>query len=127
MSLAERRAATGASGEAQARRYLEARGYQFVERNWHCQAGELDLIMLDGRELVFIEVKTRRGEAAGRAGESVSRSKATKLLKSGAWFVAAHQQYENMIWRCDLVAITIDPNTGASSVQHEENAIVRDS
>ncbi|MEJ7837574.1 MAG: YraN family protein [Thermomicrobiales bacterium] len=127
MSLAERRAATGASGEAQARRYLEAHGYQFVERNWHCQAGELDLVMLDGQELVFVEVKTRRGEAAGRAGESVSRSKATKLLKSGEWYVATHRQFENLIWRCDLVAITIDPNTGVSTFQHDVNAIVRDS
>lgn len=126
MSNPDRRAVTGASGEAQARRYLEARGYEFIAQNWHCQVGELDLVMTDSGELVFVEVKTRRGEASGRAAESVTREKAGKLLKSGEWFISVHQQYEDLIWRIDLVAITIHPKTSVASVQHEINAIVRD-
>jgi putative endonuclease len=126
LSTPERRIATGTSGEAHARRYLEARGYRFIAKNWHCPDGELDLVMIDGHELVFIEVKTRRGEYSGRAAESVSTSKARKLLASGEWFIDAHPQYQDMIWRCDLVAITINPRSGIASVQHEINAIVED-
>lgn len=126
MSTPDRRSVTGSSGEAQARRYLEDLGYRFLEQNWYCQAGEIDLVMLDQNELVFVEVKTRRGEASGRAAEAVSRSKAAKLLKSGEWFVSTHQSYEDLIWRCDLVAITIDPRTGVTHLQHEINAIVHD-
>lgn len=126
MSAPDRRAATGTSGEAQARRFLEGLGFVFLEQNWYCQVGEIDLVMLDRHELVFVEVKTRRGEASGRAAESVSRAKAAKLLKSGEWYVSTHQRFEDMIWRCDLVAITIDPRTGVAHVQHEINAIIRD-
>ena len=126
MSSTNRRAATGTSGEAQARRYLEARGYTFIAQNWYCQSGELDLIMLDGNELVFVEVKTRRGERSGRAGESVSDSKARKLLDSGEWFIGTHPKYEDLAWRCDLVAITIHPTTVVATVQHEINAILDD-
>ena len=126
MSVPDRRAVTGATGGAHARRFLEAQGYEFITSNWHCQVGELDLVMTHAGELVFVEVKTRRGEASGRAGESVTREKARKLLKSGEWFISVHQQYDNMIWRIDLVAITIHPGTGVASVQHEVNAIVRD-
>jgi putative endonuclease len=126
LNAPDRRIATGSSGEAHARRYLEARGYRFVAKNWHCPDGELDLVMIDGHELVFVEVKTRRGELSGRAGESVSASKTRKILASGEWFIGAHPKYDHMIWRCDLVAITIDPKTGVASVQHEINAIVED-
>jgi putative endonuclease len=126
LSASDRRIATGASGEAHARRFLEVKGYTFVASNWFCQAGELDLVMIDRTELVFVEVKTRRGEYSGRASESVSRSKATKLLTSGEWFIGTHPQYEDMVWRCDLVAITIHPKTGVATVQHEINAIVED-
>ena len=43
----------GDAGEREARRLLEAAGYAFVAANWHCAAGELDLVMQDGAELVF--------------------------------------------------------------------------
>ena len=51
----------GDQGEGHARRYLEARGLTFVAANWRCPAGELDLVMRDGDEIVFVEVKTRHG------------------------------------------------------------------
>lgn len=54
--------AIGIAGERHARMMLEAHGYQFLASNWHCSAGELDLVMLDCDLLVFVEVKTRQGE-----------------------------------------------------------------
>jgi uncharacterized protein (TIGR00252 family) len=60
------RSRLGKSGEELARRYLERKGFDFVAANWRCRAGELDLVMRDGDTLVFVEVKTRHGEAAGR-------------------------------------------------------------
>ena len=61
----------GAAGERLARRHLEHQGYEFIAANWRRPYGELDLIMRDGDTLVFIEVKTRRGERFGSAEESV--------------------------------------------------------
>jgi putative endonuclease len=123
MSATDHRRRLGENGEAVARRHLEARGLTFVTRNWHCRAGELDLVMLDGDVLVFVEVKTRNGERAGRAEEAISPSKARKLLAAGEWFVADHPKYQDLAWRCDLVAITIGRD-GTARIDHYVNAIV---
>lgn len=114
----------GRLGEHHARLLLEGRGYRFVTSNWHCRAGELDLVMLDGDELVFIEVKTRRGERAGRADDAITGTKAGKLLAAGEWFVADHPEHGDRIWRVDLVAVTIDPTSGVATANHYINAIV---
>jgi putative endonuclease len=114
----------GRAGERHAWLKLEAMGYRFVTSNWHCQAGELDLVMLDGEELVFVEVKTRRGERAGRADDAISSAKARKLLAAGEWFVTEHPEHQDRIWRIDLVAITVAPGNGTATVNHYINAIV---
>ena len=111
----------GDAGEREARRLLEAAGYAFVAANWHCAAGELDLVMQDGAELVFVEVKTRRGERAGRAEEAITASKTAKLLAAGEWFVAKHPEWHGAIWRVDLFAITLGPDGRVERVVHEQN------
>lgn len=114
----------GRLGERHARLLLEGRGYSFVTSNWHCRSGELDLVMLDGDELVFVEVKTRRGERAGRADDAISHSKGAKLLATGEWFVSEHPEHHARVWRVDLVAVTIDARTGVTNANHYINAIV---
>jgi len=79
--------------------------------------------MIDGDELVFVEVKTRRGERSGRAEEAVSSTKAVKLLKSAEWFVAQHPEFQLRIWRCDLVAVTFADQRDPQVI-HYVNAIV---
>ena len=113
----------GKQGERIARGYLAARGYVFVAANWHCRAGELDLVMIDGDELVFAEVKTRRGERSGRAEEAVSSSKVVKVLAAAEWFLADHPELQERIWRCDIVAVTIRSG-GLPDIRHYVNAIV---
>lgn len=114
----------GRLGERHARLLLEGRGYRFVAANWHCLSGELDLVMLDGEELVFVEVKTRRGDRAGRADDAISDGKADNLLTAGEWFVSEHPEHQHRIWRIDLVAVTIHPATGVATANHYVNAIV---
>ena len=115
--------ALGKQGERIARGYLEDRGYVFVAANWHCQAGELDLVMIDGDDLVFAEVKTRRGERSGRAEEAVSSSKVARVLASAEWFLADHPELQERIWRCDIVAVTIRSGRHPE-ITHYVNAIV---
>ena len=118
------RSKLGSAGEEAARRYLERRGLQWVESNWRCAAGEIDLVMRDGGELVFIEVKTRRGETAGSAEESVSPSKGRKLLSAGSWYLQAHPDLGDPVWRVDLLAITLDRSGNVARIAHFVNAIV---
>ncbi|MCC6314754.1 MAG: YraN family protein [Thermomicrobiales bacterium] len=119
-----RRKTLGDSGEAHARAWLEARGYRFVAAQWRCLAGELDVVMVDGAELVFVEVKTRRGESAGRAEEAITPTKGRRLLAAGSWFVADHPEWHDVVWRIDLVAITLDARGGVARVAHLINAVV---
>jgi putative endonuclease len=114
----------GSQGEGHARRYLEARGYTYLAMNWHCVAGELDLVMRDGDEVAFVEVKTRRGEQAGRAEESISPAQQPRLLAAAEWFLSEHPELDDLIWRIDLVAITLDASGAVRRVTHVVNAVV---
>ena len=118
------RSKLGSAGEALARRHLETQGLEWVSSNWRCSAGEIDLVMRDGAELVFVEVKLRRGEMAGRAEDSISAAKGKKLLAAGDWYVEAHPEVGDPIWRIDLVAITLDRAGRVERVTHVANAVV---
>jgi putative endonuclease len=61
-----------ASGERLAAGWLEARGYQIIATNWHCAYGEAELIAGRAGELIFVAVKTRRGDALDAPEEAVT-------------------------------------------------------
>ena len=77
--MTQARRALGASGEDAVAGWYESRGYEVVERNWRCRAGELDLILRRGRTFVFCEVKTRTSDAFGAPVEAVTRNKQVRL------------------------------------------------
>ena len=80
----------GRWGEALAADYLRKKGYAIVEAGWRCRFGELDLVASDGACLCFVEVKLRRSDAYGRAGEFVDRRKQEKLRTSAQLYLAEH-------------------------------------
>ncbi len=118
------RARLGTAGEDHVRRYLERTGWSFVEANWRCRVGEIDLVFLDGEELVLVEVKTRRGDSAGSAVEAVSRSKSAKLMKAAGWYVATHTPHRDRVWRIDVAALQLSPDGTVETLTMIENAIV---
>lgn len=72
----ETRQELGRKGEEAACRYLEAKGYEILERNWYCHFGEADIIARDPDGVFcFIEVKTRRSIEAGIPEEAITREK----------------------------------------------------
>jgi putative endonuclease len=73
------RRALGASGEEAVAAWYEGHGYEVMERNWRCRAGELDLILRRGRTFVFCEVKTRSSDAFGAPVEAITRDKQVRL------------------------------------------------
>ncbi len=117
------RMSTGQRGEEIAQHFLEERGLKLVERNWRCRAGELDLVMLDGDVLVYVEVKTRRNRTAGAAEESVSPSKGEKLLATGEWYLAEHPAFADHLWRIDIVAVTMTSAGRVTRITHLPNAV----
>jgi putative endonuclease len=97
---------------------------RFVSANWRRASGEIDLVMRDGDCIVMVEVKVRRGEGAGMAEESISKRKASRLLATGEWFIAEHPEFEDLPWRIDLVAVTIDRIGRLVRFTHIPDAVV---
>lgn len=95
----------GDAGEDIARKFLEKKAFRFKESKWHSRYGEIDLIMWDEDELVFIEVKMRRNHRYGRPEEMVSSAKSKRICKT-AWQYLQKHHLMDVFWRFDTVAIT---------------------
>jgi putative endonuclease len=97
----------GQRGERMAERHLLRLGYFIVGRNYHGHHGEIDLIAVDGKTVVFVEVKARMTSIAGHAAEAVDDEKELKISKTAAEYVAFHG-LRNSHKRFDVVAIDLD-------------------
>lgn len=104
-ALADPRHRRGRDAERLACSFLRARGLTLVERNWHCRAGELDLVMLDDGILVVVEVRCRLGRPPPDAAASVSPRKRKKLRAAAAAYLARSGLGDSLPVRLDLVAI----------------------
>lgn len=120
--MTDNRKRLGAWGESVAALQLEADGYRIVARNWRCSQGEVDLIAQAGEELVFVEVKTRRGRGMGSPEEGLTPAKQKKLLKLAQLYVAEHDL--DVDWRIDLVAVELDKSGKLLRVEHIPNAVL---
>lgn len=109
----------GQEGERIAESYLRKKGYRVVERNYRCPVGELDLILLDRRVVVFVEVKTRSDDRFGAPLESVGPRKQQKMIKTALFFLSRHRLH-NRDARFDVVGISYQG--GEPMVEHVENA-----
>ena len=112
----------GQRGEDLAARYLVSKEYQIVERNWRCQFGEIDIIALQEEIMVFVEVKSRRGDAFGSAVESVSLAKEKRLLATGEFYMMEND-LENVWWRIDIIAIQFSQYDEIESITQLEDAV----
>lgn len=72
-------ASSGKEAEQRAAEILRGHGLREVCRNYLCRGGEIDLIMRDGEQLVFVEVRYRSRSDYGSAAESVNRKKQQRL------------------------------------------------
>lgn len=93
----------GHRGEAIAAAFLESRGYRILARNYRTPFGEADLIALDGRTLVIVEVKRRDGRRFGTALAAVDYSKRATLRAVGEDFAQIVAPGARI--RFDIVAI----------------------
>ena len=110
------RRALGASGEDMAAAWYEARGYAVLARNWRCREGELDLILRNGREFVFCEVKARTTDAFGVPAEAVHREKQARIRRLAARWLEHDAPMPPRAIRFDVAAVlgtTIEVLEGA--------------
>lgn len=123
--------ATGDRGEEIAADFLEAKGYRILERNYRFNREEVDLVCFQpyedytqGGELVFVEVKTRRGLGFGRPEDAVTLDKQEAIMRVAEAYL--HEtRLEGALARFDVVAVLLGPSTGAGDepeIEHFENA-----
>lgn len=117
-----RRQSLGKWGESVAAVHLEAKGYEILSRNWRCSKGEIDLIAQAGQELVFVEVKTRKGRDTGTPEEGLTVKKGKKLLELAQLYLAENDLEAD--WRIDLVAVELDRDGKLLRCEHLPNAIL---
>jgi putative endonuclease len=115
-SAAPRRAALGAYGERLAAAHLVEQGLVVLDRNWRCDAGEIDLVLRDGAVLVVCEVKTRTSDVCGTPHEAITPAKLDRLKRLGVLWADAHD-VRPAETRIDLVAVR-RPRRGPSAVDH---------
>ena len=99
---------TGRQAEESAYRFLRRQGWRAVVRNYRCRRGEIDLIMLDGPVLVFVEVRHRSHRSFVRAALTVDYRKQRKLISAAAMFLATHKRFVRHTTRFDVVGIDQD-------------------
>ncbi len=104
---------TGRDGEDIAAEYLEARGFRVMDRNYRFEHAEVDLVCFEpsetyehGGELVFVEVKTRRGTGFGSPEEAVSEQKQRHIAHAAeAWL--HERRLDGSPCRFDVVAVIL--------------------
>lgn len=110
-----RRQALGRYGEDLVERWYAERGYRVLDRNWRCSLGELDLVVTDGTELVFCEVKTRSGDRYGTGFEAITPRKQQQVRRLAAQYVRQRGGWAGPL-RCDAASVrgrTVEVRTAA--------------
>lgn len=111
----------GQRGEATAARYLRRLGYHIVGRSERGGLGEIDLVAVDGRTVVFVEVKTRRTHDAGHPEDAVDERKQRRLTRLALSWLKRHDLLENPA-RFDVVAVTWPAPEKRPRIEHFQNA-----
>jgi putative endonuclease len=104
-----------------AAKYLRRKGYRIVAHSDRSALGELDLVAVDGRTVVFVEVKTRQSCAAGGPEEAVDQRKEQRLTRAALAFLKAHDLLEQSA-RFDVIAVTWPPGAKRPTIEHFQHA-----
>lgn len=97
---------TGHAAEELACHYLSRQGLKTLCRNFHCRRGEIDVVMEEGKTIVFVEVRYRKHSRFGSAAESVTRAKQARLIAAALHYLQQYPKYTHRPTRFDVVSIT---------------------
>ncbi len=111
----------GQRGEAAAARYLRRRRYKILARSYRFGRGELDLVVLDGETIVFVEVKTRQSQDAGHPAEAVDTHKQRQLTRLALGFLKRYGLLECPA-RFDVIAVTWPAQKWLPAIEHIKHA-----
>lgn len=111
----------GKRGEAEAAKYLRGIGYRIVATRERILRGDIDLVALDGRTVVFVEVRSRSSTAHGHPAETIGHHKQRRVAQLATAYIRRHR-LEDCSVRIDVVTVTFDGPEGRPHVEHFQNA-----
>jgi len=111
-------AARGKKGEDRAAQAIAEAGMGIIARNFRCQAGEIDIVALDGDTLVFAEVKAWSAYGIENLAYSVNPKKQRRIIETAKYFLSINRQYYGRAIRFDVVFV------GKETVTHLASAFM---
>lgn len=112
---------TGLKGEQLAKNFLLKKGFSILHEGWRCGHKEIDLIAIQERTLVFVEVKTRSSLRMGYPEEAIGTAKRQFLKMAAEVFLLDHPEYTEA--RFDVISILMS-GAGAAEIRHLENVLL---
>jgi len=111
----------GQQGEKAAERYLLRLGWIVVDRGYSARGGEIDLIAIDGKTVVFVEVKTRSSDRKGHPTEAVTLEKQSHITRTAYSYLSKNRLGE-CSFRFDIISIIWPDTEQAPAIEHYPNA-----
>ena len=111
----------GEAGEEMAAAFLRERGLRIVDRRVRLRRGELDIVAKNGKEWVFVEVKTRTSDVMGTAAAAMTTQKSRRMGRAVAEYLH-NNGLDDALVRCDLFTIDFLPD-GQAKMEHFPGAI----
>ncbi len=111
----------GNRAERAAARHFRKLGYRILQHNYACPGGELDLVALDGRCLVFAEVRSTAGPDPERPAMSVDLAKQRRITRAALHFLSSHRLKDAQC-RFDVLAVCWPPAAKEPAVFHFAHA-----
>jgi putative endonuclease len=111
----------GINGEEEAARFLTRSGFAILDKNVRTRAGEIDLVAKEGKTLVFVEVKTRRGLEGDPPQAAVHTRKQNRLAKLAHGYLKLKRLRQTPC-RFDVVSVIFNDEGGVKAIRHIPNA-----
>jgi len=112
----------GRTGERLAAETLMSKGYRILERNFRCRQGEIDLVAEDEQDIIFVEVKARRGVSFGLPEDALTMRKRRKLVEVASYYLDLHTCSDRS-WRIDVVAVQFSNSGKLEEIRIYEHAV----
>ncbi len=110
----------GKLGEERAVAFLETKDFYVLDRNYRFMRAEVDIVAASNREIVFVEVKTRRTKSYGEPEDSIDDNKKRQLFKvAEAWL--HERKMEGSPVRFDVISV-MNPDSSKEQIYHLEGA-----
>jgi putative endonuclease len=109
----------GKIGEQLAVNFLKVSGIKIITRNYRTEYGEIDIIGLDEKDLVFFEVKTRSTKTFGEPEIAVTENKLRHMINSALTYMQKFGEDEN--WRIDVIAVSLNKSNQENDIHWIKN------